>query len=369
MAQPAIQHISPSGEEVSAQSDIVIQFDSRMDRSSVESIRVTKNGWDGGPTKGEAIPGKWSTSDDRTFAFRPDERFEPGSFVAVQLDSSVRSEAGDSLHHEFPLHFFLIDDGRRYGSQEIVLPCIKTTNDGLHRIPLHLTLPEQGQSHRVMFWVHGGGWGGGTSEKSHVGPGKDAPFLSNHLGIAVISIAYRCKGSFGTFALAMEDVMDAMQYVREHAAEYGLDVRGNCMAGSSAGAPLSALAAQISPDTDVYIGINGIYNFSGIDRLQGYENHKHYSYKLHEPTPESNSAVCNVRDHPPNTLLLHGTVDKTVNHKLSVEFGEAIRRKGGDAKVRLYEGEGHTFARKGRRMYIPCLYEVKEHLRTAWQLP
>ncbi|MCC2684079.1 MAG: esterase/lipase [Paenibacillaceae bacterium] len=368
MIHPVIKHISPSGEEVAAHSDIEIQFDVRMDRSSVETIRVTRNGWDGGPTTGEAISGKWSSIDEQTFTFRPDERFEPGSYVAVQLNSSVRSVEGLSLKHEFPLHFFLVDDGKSYGSKEILLPCIKATNRGKHSIPMHLTLPERGQNHRVMFWVHGGGWEGGSPEKSHVGPGKDAQFLANHLGIAVVSIAYRCKGSSGTFALAMEDVMDAMQYVREHAAEYGLDVRGNCMSGSSAGAPLSALAAQKSPDTDVYIGINGIYNFAGIDRLKGYENHKHYSYKLHEPSPESNSAVCNICDHPPDTLLLHGTVDQVVNHKLSVEFGEAIRRMGGKAKVLLYEGEGHTFARKGRRMYIPCLYEVKEHLRKAWDL-
>jgi len=48
-------------------------------------------------------------------------------------------------------------------------------------------------------------------------------------------------------------------------------------------------------------------------------------------------------------LLLHGTEDKAVPHRQSVDFAEAVRRAGGIAELVSYEGEGHGFQKEGNR--------------------
>ena len=48
----------------------------------------------------------------------------------------------------------------------------------------------------------------------------------------------------------------------------------------------------------------------------------------------------------PPTLVLHGTADETVPHEQAVRFVEAIREKGGVARLKSYDGRGHGFFNK-----------------------
>jgi acetyl esterase/lipase len=228
---------------------------------------------------------------------------------------------------------------------------------------MHLTVPAAGGPFPVMFWVHGGAWRGGTPEKSEVPPGNQAVYLANHLGVAVVSVAYRCKGSAGNFTQALEDVMDAIQYVRDHADEYGISTRRIGLYGGSAGTPLSAMAAQRTPEADLYIGYNGIYDFVPLARsIVG----KHGDYGLTEPSAEANSAIYHLKSTPPHTLLLHGTDDQAVSPQQSAKYVEAIQAVGGQARLLMYKGEGHAFFNVGRPMELPTLYEVKEFIKQVW---
>jgi acetyl esterase/lipase len=230
---------------------------------------------------------------------------------------------------------------------------------------MHLTVPATGGPHPVMFWVHGGAWRGGTLEHSEVHPGNQAAYLADHLGVAVASVAYRCKGSMGTFTQALEDVMDAIQYVRDHADKFGISTRRIGLYGGSAGTPLSALAAQRTPEADLYIGYNGIYDFVPLARA-GWG--KHDDYGLAVPSAEANSAICQLKPNPPHTLLLHGTVDQAVSPQQSVNYVQAIQKAGGHAQLLMYKGEGHAFFNAGRPMEIPTLYEVKEFIKRVWEI-
>jgi acetyl esterase/lipase len=364
---PVINSMAPSGKEASPQSWIILRFNTAMTAESVEKIEVTSGGWTGGPTTGEKIPGTWSTDNGQQYTFAPAQPLKPGSLVVVRPTSSVLSETGASLriNADKPFYSFLVDDGRHHGSREIKIPSIKKTNDGDHNIPMNITLPTDKGPYPVMFWVHGGGWNGGTLPASAVEFGNQANYLADHLGVAVVGVAYRTKGSAGTFSQAMEDVADAIQYIRDHASEYDIDVQRLGLYGGSAGTPLASLAAQRTPEADLFIGYNGIYDFV---HNPGSKFGNGNDYGQREPSAEANSPIAHLREHPPAVLLLHGTKDKTINPQQSVLFGKAVQAAGGLAKVLLYEGEDHAFFNPGKLMELPTLYEVKEFIRDIFPL-
>jgi acetyl esterase/lipase len=195
--------------------------------------------------------------------------------------------------------------------------------------------------------------------------GNQAAYLADHLGIAIASVAYRCKGSAGNFTQALEDVMDAVQYVRDHADEYGIDTRRIGLYGGSAGTPLSALAAQRTPEADLYIGYNGIYDLVPLGQMVAV---KHNDYGLTNPSVEANSAIYHLKPNPPHTLLLHGTNDQAVSPQQSAKYVEAVQAAGGHAQLLMYKGEGHAFFNVGRRMELPTLYEVKQFIKRVWEI-
>lgn len=364
---PKIDEVFPKGKEVPADEKIRIVFNMKMAKGAQKNITITINGAKGVPldSKYETVKGKWEVEDDKVFIFTPDKNLTPGNLICIDASEGIKSEDGQNLDISTANRFFyIVDDNVRLGLKDIRIPVMKKENDGLHNIPMHITLPKEGGPFPVMFWVHGGGWNGGTPADSVVGAGNQSEYLAEHLGVAIVSVAYRCKGSNGNFSDAMIDVMDAVQYVREHAKEYNIDAERMGFYGGSAGTPLAALAAQRTPEAVCFIGYNGIYNFvenpgsTFVDTSQ---------YGLQEPSARANSAIYNLKEAPPATLLLHGTNDPTINPQQSVLFAQAVVNAGGIAKVCLYEGEKHAFFNVGRLMELPTLYEVKEFIRKSFK--
>lgn len=351
----AVASFSPEGVEAATDANIQIEFSKVLAPGAEDVIKVHINGMDGAKANGT-----WSTADGHRLVFTPETHWPKGSLVVVKIPRSLKSKDGTAYSSDRHVFSFIVDDGVDNGVKKIAIPTIKKTNNGVHNIPLALVLPERGGPFPVVFWVHGGGWSGGTATESKASDGPFAEYLAKHLGVATAGVAYRCKGSKGNFSQAMEDVLDAYKWVESHAAEYNIDIERSAFAGGSAGTPLSALAAQRAAGAICYIGLNGIYNFVR-NPGSGFGNGDAYGLRI--PSAKANSAIFNLKTPPPDTILLHGTEDTTINPQQSVLFGEAIERAGGKARVVLYEGEPHAFFNPGKQMYLPVLYEVKEHLR------
>jgi acetyl esterase/lipase len=91
----------------------------------------------------------------------------------------------------------------------------------------------------VLVAVHGGGWQIGDRKFYRYW----GPFLARH-GYALFAIEYRLmKPGVSTWPGAARDAKAAVQYVRGHAAELGVDPDRIALIGDSAGAHLSALVA------------------------------------------------------------------------------------------------------------------------------
>src|SRR4051794_31496741 len=102
---------------------------------------------------------------------------------------------------------------------------------------LDLYLPQSSVPTPVVIWLHGGGWRRGDR--------SFAPDLERYFacrGFAMVNIEYRLSGQ-ARFPAQLEDVRDAIRWVRREAARFGLDGSRVALWGASAGAHLGALAA------------------------------------------------------------------------------------------------------------------------------
>ncbi|MGL6111898.1 MAG: alpha/beta hydrolase [Rubrivivax sp.] len=109
-------------------------------------------------------------------------------------------------------------------------------------IPLRLYHPqpaaERKRAPAVLMYFHGGGWVMGDLD-THDTLCRE---LANGSGCAVVAVDYR-MGPEHRFPVAVDDCIAATCWVREHAAELGVDASRMAVGGDSAGGNLAAVVA------------------------------------------------------------------------------------------------------------------------------
>ena len=86
---------------------------------------------------------------------------------------------------------------------------------------------------KLVVWIHGGGWRGGSKNKPPLRKLSDC-------GYAVASISYRFTDQ-AIFPAQIHDCKGAVRWLRAHADEYGYAADWIAVAGSSAGGHLALL--------------------------------------------------------------------------------------------------------------------------------
>lgn len=114
--------------------------------------------------------------------------------------------------------------------------------DIYHQLNIYYPIGVEGKL-PVIFDVHGGGWYYGDKELN----GNYCMSLAS-FGFAVVDISYRLVPQTDIFG-QVKDCFAALNYVGEHADEYGLDMDKLCITGDSAGGHLIGLMANIVNDT------------------------------------------------------------------------------------------------------------------------
>lgn len=222
--------------------------------------------------------------------------------------------------------------------------------------------PHEGVQPMVMV-IHGGAFYRG--DKNNDNKVFLAEFLANS-GYVVFNVNYRLAPSVKIKQQA-EDVMAAVIWAKNHAAEYGADPNRAAVAGGSAGGLLGALVAWASDDpcfvptgnpggsfdSDVKVAalyypvldldvtlheLGGIFAPLGKKFLLGAFRGKKYqsSIKKISPSYRVDASI-------PPTIFLTGDKDSLKLYPQSVAYEQKLRSLGVDTKLYTAKGKDHGF--------------------------
>ena len=208
--------------------------------------------------------------------------------------------------------------------------------------------------------VHGGGWVRG--DRKHTVQPLFQPLSAANF--AWFSISYRLAndihaGPNGQNTIpsalmlggAIDDVRQAVSYVKKHAAEYRVDPDRIALIGESAGAQLASMAA-LKP------GLNGAVRavvalYSPSDLVSLAENSPQIPDSIRRAmkgSPFANlllaglgdlSPINFVKANAPPFLLIHGTSDRIVPYEQSEKMCGSLRETGADCELFPVKGGGH----------------------------
>ncbi len=110
--------------------------------------------------------------------------------------------------------------------------------DGV-KVHMDIFLPQGAAGPRpAVLWVHGGGWLAGARARLRV-----LARATTILGYVSASADYRLTPAGARFPAQVEDVADALRFLRRNAERYGIDPERMAIGGDSAGAHLAMLVA------------------------------------------------------------------------------------------------------------------------------
>jgi acetyl esterase/lipase len=182
--------------------------------------------------------------------------------------------------------------------------------------------------------VHGGGWDGGA--RSQLSPLN--AFLAAQ-GYAVATLQYRLAPEY-RYPAPVEDVADAMAWLRGHANELGIDATRFAILGRSAGGQIALQAAYTSRDPSIK-GVIAFY--APADMVFGYslptnplimdsrllmEQYLGGGYPEVPADYAASSPVEHLSASSPPTLLLHGRPDVLVSWQHTVRMRAKLESLG-----------------------------------------
>jgi acetyl esterase/lipase len=182
--------------------------------------------------------------------------------------------------------------------------------------------------------IHGGGWDDGDR-------GQIASFNDQIArdGFAVADISYRLAPG-AVWPAQRLDVAAAVDFVKRHAAEWGVDGSRIVIFGRSAGGQIAEASAYALHDPDVR-GVVALYAPSDMNfawkwsRPDDALNSPELMRRFLGGTPETaraayddSSAILHVDAQSPPTLLVHGTIDTLVWHRHSVRLAARLSEVG-----------------------------------------
>ncbi len=194
----------------------------------------------------------------------------------------------------------------------------------------------------AIVFFFGGGWSGGSTKQFY----QQARAMTDQ-GMMAFSADYRVGSRNKT--TPFECVMDgksAIRWVREHAAELGVDPDRIVAAGGSAGGHVAACTSVIAgteepgEKTSISSAPNAMILFNPVLDTTT----KGYGAKKFKPEQQTDISPCHhVRKGIVPTLILHGTADKTVPFENAERFNKLMMEAGNVCLLIPFEGKDHGF--------------------------
>ena len=159
-------------------------------------------------------------------------------------------------------------------------------------------------------------------------------------GMTCFFVDYRVKDRHGTTPVeCVDDALDAMKWVVDHASEYDIDPSRIVAAGGSAGGHLAACTAYVSGDHArpcALVLFNPAVDFVSFGRF--FLNDEKEIVRI--------SPLAQLNGHPETivpAILFHGDADTTVPIAGSEASAAATKQAGRESSLVVYPGEQHGF--------------------------
>lgn len=212
----------------------------------------------------------------------------------------------------------------------------------------------------TLLQIHGGGWVIGDKNQQAI------PLMLQMAarGWVCVTVNYRLS-PHATFPDHLIDLKRAIQWIREHGAEYGANPNFVVATGGSAGGHLAALVALTANEPDYQPGFEsvdtsvqgcvafyGVYDFTDRYRLHHHEGmakllEKQVMKASLEEAPEAYAKASPMsRVHPgaPPFFVIHGEFDTLVPVAEARRFAETLRQTAGSSVVYAeIPGAQHAF--------------------------
>ena len=218
--------------------------------------------------------------------------------------------------------------------------------------------PPSGRPAIVFF--HGGGWTHGTPIQFYA----ECAHLAGR-GYVALSADYRMAATHGTTPFdAVEDARDALRWVRDHAAELGVDPQLLVAAGASAGGHLAVTATLTAGEAGVRPAALLLWYPILDTGPEGY-GHALFGERFAGASP-LHLLGAEPRALPP-TLILVGTADPAVPEKTVRAFQARAEAAGARCDVVFYPGGGHplyAYREGGGPLRAATLEAVERFLST-----
>jgi len=194
----------------------------------------------------------------------------------------------------------------------------------------------------AIVFFFGGGWAKGSPESFYQ---HSKEF--NRIGIVAIPAEYRIRTLHHTTPYeSVKDAKSAIRWVRQHAAELGVDPDRIIAAGGSAGGHIAACTSIIEgfeeegQDLSISSKPNALMLYNPvIDTTKaGYGSSKFAADKQTELSP-----VHHISKGIPPTIIFHGTADTTVPFENVTRFKKLMEDAGNKCVLIPFEGKKHGF--------------------------
>lgn len=238
---------------------------------------------------------------------------------------------------------------------------------------LHIFLPEahqpSDQRPSIVFFP-GGAWMKCEPEQFY----PHAAYLASRGMVAVVA-EYRVRRTYNiTPAACVTDGKSAIRWVRQHAAELGIDPDRLAAGGGSAGGQVAAAAGTTKAfdgegeDLTISSRPNALVLFNPVfDNGPG--GYGHGSVKPWQDF----SPMHNIDDATPPTLVFFGVKDKYVPMATAEKYKTIMEEHGRRCDLHIYDGHGHGFFNfranpRKRGMYHETVAEMDRFLASLGYL-
>ncbi len=221
---------------------------------------------------------------------------------------------------------------------------------GGESLKLDAWIPDGAGPHPAVILVHGGGWKSGDKLVNFTEVFQPL----SRAGFAFFTVNYRLAPKY-TYPAPVEDVVQAVRYVKAHAAEYRIDPKRIAISGESAGGHLAALVGARYGRELGLAAVAAFYPATDLSALVEGPDKTEEAYRALLPLVGARevdevararlrdaSPIAYVQADMPPFLFVHGTGDQLLPFHQSRVMCERMQAAGAVCEVFVVEGAPHS---------------------------